>query len=111
MTGEWDELRLLAEEHVELSRAHNYRLLECLGLYLLAMVAAARGHHDDVAALTDQMTIWATPRRAGLVVRIAAQARMLDALGRRGFEAAYRHATAITPAGERADHLPQPLGG
>ena len=38
MTGEWDELRPLAAEHVQLCRTHNHRLLECLGLYLLAML-------------------------------------------------------------------------
>ena len=109
MTGEWDDLRSLAEEHVEMCRAHNYRLLECLGLYLLAMLAAVRGDHDEVRPITDRMTMWATPRRAGLVLRIAAQARMLDALGRGDFEDAYRHATVITPAGELATHVPHAL--
>jgi DNA-binding CsgD family transcriptional regulator len=109
MTGEWDEVRPLAEEHVELCRSRNYRLLECMGLYLLAMLAAARGDHDAVTALTDRMTMWATPRGAGLVVRIAAQAKMLDALGRGDFDDAYRYATTITPAGELATHVPHAL--
>jgi len=59
--------------------------------------------------LTDQMTRWATPRRAGLVVRLAAQARTLSALGHGDFEAAYQHAAAITPAGELAGHVPHAL--
>lgn len=109
ITGEWDDLRALAEEHVELCRAHNYRLLECLGLYLLAMLAAARGDHEATRALTDRMTVWATPRRAGLVLRLAAQALVLDALGRGDFEEAYRHVTTITPAGELATHVPHAL--
>ncbi|WP_330186109.1 LuxR family transcriptional regulator [Dactylosporangium sp. AC04546] len=109
MTGEWDEMRTLAEEHVALCRTHDYRLLECIGLYLLAMPAAARGEHDTVKRLTDRMTMWATPRRAGLVSRIAAQAMLTDALGRGDFEEAYRHATVITPAGELADHVPHAL--
>ncbi|WP_214109104.1 helix-turn-helix domain-containing protein, partial [Acrocarpospora catenulata] len=109
MTGEWDELRALAEEHVTLCRAHNYRLLECLGLYLLAMLAAAHGDHDATKALTDRMTVWATPRRAGLVLRIAAQALMLDALGRGDFEDAHRHGRTITPAHELAEHVPHAL--
>jgi DNA-binding CsgD family transcriptional regulator len=108
-TGEWDEMRALAEEHVALCRLHNYRLLECLGLYLLAMRAAARGDHDATRALTDRMTVWATPRRAGLVLRLAAQSLLLDALGRGDFEEAYRHATTITPAGELATHVPHAL--
>ncbi|GAA2576400.1 LuxR family transcriptional regulator [Dactylosporangium fulvum] len=109
MTGEWDEMRPLAEEHVALCRTHNYRLLECIGLYLLAMLAAARGEHDTVKRLTDRMTMWATPRRAGLVSRIAAQAMLTDALGRGDFEEAYRHATVITPVGELADSVPHAL--
>ncbi|GAA1311579.1 LuxR family transcriptional regulator [Planotetraspora silvatica] len=109
ITGEWDELQALAEEHVELCRLHNYRLLECLGLYLLAMLTAARGDHEATKALTDRMTTWATPRRAGLVQRIAAQALILDALGRGDFEQAYRHTTTITAAGELATHVPHAL--
>ncbi|MER6176741.1 LuxR family transcriptional regulator [Streptosporangium sp. NPDC001681] len=109
ITGEWDELRALAEEHVELCRLHNYRLLECLGLYLLAMLTAARGDYEATKALTDRMTVWATPRRAGLVRRIAAQALILDALGRGDFEEAYRHAMTITAAGELASHVPHAL--
>ncbi|HEY2673488.1 MAG TPA: LuxR family transcriptional regulator [Rugosimonospora sp.] len=109
MTGEWADLGPLAEEHVELCRRHDYRLLECLGLYLLAMLAAARGERDTVTQLTDRMTMWATPRRAGLVLRIAAQAKLLDALGHGDFEEAYRQATAIAPVGELAPHVPHAL--
>ncbi|MER7005346.1 LuxR family transcriptional regulator [Dactylosporangium sp. NPDC000555] len=109
MTGEWEDLRSLAEEHVELCRAHDYRLLECLGLYLLAMLAAARGERDTLKQLTDRMTMWATPRRAVLVLRIAAQAKLLDALGRGDFEEAYRQATAIAPIGELPAHVPHAL--
>jgi DNA-binding CsgD family transcriptional regulator/DNA polymerase III delta prime subunit len=109
MTGEWDEMRPLAEEHVKMCRERDYRLLECLGLYLLAMVAAARGEHEDVQQLTDRMTMWATPRRAGLVLRIAAQARLLDALGRADFDEAYRQAVLIAPVGALAPHVPHAL--
>jgi len=31
MTGEWEELQSLADEHTRLCETHNYRLLECLG--------------------------------------------------------------------------------
>ncbi|GGM62243.1 AAA family ATPase [Dactylosporangium sucinum] len=109
MTGEWDDTRRIAEEHVELCRTHDYRLLECIGLYLLAMLAAAQGHHDQVRQLTDRMTIWATPRRAGLVLRIAGQAKLLDALGRADFEEAYQQALAIAPVGQLAAHVPHSL--
>ncbi len=52
-------------EHVGLCRAHNYRLLECRGLYLQAMVAAARGDDAATRTLTDQMIRWAAPAGSG----------------------------------------------
>jgi Alpha/beta hydrolase family len=44
MTGEWQELQSLADEHIRLCETHNYRLLECIGWYLQAMLPAARGN-------------------------------------------------------------------
>ncbi len=110
MTGEWEALQALADEHISLCRTHNYRLLEFLGgVYLQAMLAAARGDDATTRTLTDQMTRWATPRRIGLILRLAAQARTLSALTRGDFEAAYQSATTITPPGELADHVPHAL--
>jgi DNA-binding CsgD family transcriptional regulator len=109
MTGEWEALQALANEHISLCRTHNYRLLECRGLYLQAMLAAARGDDATTRMLTDQMTRWAIPRRVGVILRLAAQARTLSALTRGDFEAAYQHATTITRPGELADHVPHAL--
>jgi DNA-binding CsgD family transcriptional regulator len=109
MTGEWDVLAALADEHVSLCRAHNYRLLACRGLYLQAMLAAARGDDTATRTLTDQMTRWSAPRRVGAILRLAAQARTLSALGRGDFEGAYQSAVTITRPGELADHVPHAL--
>ncbi len=109
MTGEWEELQSLADEHIRLCETHNYRVLQCIGWYLRAMLAAARGDDATMRMLTDQMTRWAIPRRAGLILRLAAQARTLSALTRGDFEAAYQSATTITPPGELADHVPHGL--
>jgi hypothetical protein len=109
MTGEWEMLEALAREHVSLCQAHNYRLLECRGLYLQAMLAAARGDDAATKTLTDQMTRFASPRRVGAILRLAAQARTLSALTSGDFEAAYQHATTITRPGELADHVPHAL--
>jgi DNA-binding CsgD family transcriptional regulator len=109
MTGEWETLEALAREHVSLCRAHNYRLLECRGLYLQAMLAAARGDDAATKTLTDQMTRFASPRRVGAILRLAAQARTLSALASGDFETAYQHATTITRPGELADHVPHAL--
>ena len=109
LTGEWDVAQTLAEEHVGLCRAHNYRLLESRGLYLQAMLAAARGDDATSRTLTDQMTRWAIPRQAGSSLRLATQARALSALTRGDFEAAYQAVTTITRPGELADHVPHAL--
>jgi DNA-binding CsgD family transcriptional regulator len=109
MTGEWEVLQELASEHVGLCRAHNYRLLECRGLYLQALLAAARGEHEATRVLTDQITRFASPRRVGAILRLAAQARTLSALTHGDFEAAYQHAVTITRPGELADHVPHAL--
>jgi DNA-binding CsgD family transcriptional regulator len=109
MTGEWEASRALASEHLSLCRAHNYRLLECRGLYLQAMLAAVRGDDAATRTLTDQMTRWAIPRRVGVISRLAAQARTLSALASGDFEAAYQHAITITRPGELADHVPHAL--
>jgi DNA-binding CsgD family transcriptional regulator len=109
MTGEWEMLETLAREHVSLCRDHNYRLLECRGLYLQAMLAAARGDDTATRTLTDQMTRFASPRRVGAILRLAAQARTLSALSGGDFETAYQHATTITRPGELADHVPHAL--
>jgi DNA-binding CsgD family transcriptional regulator len=109
LTGEWDEVQSLADEHIRMCETHNYRLLRCIGWYLQAIVAAARGDDAAMRMLTDQMTRWATPRRAGVVVRLAAQARMLSALSHGDFETAYQHAITITQPGELADHEPHAL--
>jgi DNA-binding CsgD family transcriptional regulator len=109
MTGEWDTGQALADEHVRLCRTHNYRLLECLGLYLQAMLAAARGDDATTRMLTDQMTRWAAPRRVGATLRLAAQARTLAALTRGDFEAAYQSAITITRPGELAGYVPHAL--
>ena len=98
MTGEWEELRSLADEHTRMCETLDYRLLECVGWYLQAMLAAARGDDATMRMLTDQMTRWAIPRRVGLVVRLAAHARMLSALSRGDFEAAYQHRDHHHPA-------------
>lgn len=50
------------------------------------------------------MTEWAAPRRIGQADAAAHHVRSLAELGRGDFEAAYRHATAISPAGVLAPH-------
>ncbi|MEN3357750.1 MAG: hypothetical protein V7637_1732 [Mycobacteriales bacterium] len=107
--GEWDTLTELCEEGLSLCDTHQYRMLMWPGLFMQAMVAAARGDDSQVNALTDEMIRWATPRRVGSVRAYAAHARTLSALGRGDYEDAYQHASAVSPPGTLASHVPQAL--
>nr|WSY48996.1 AAA family ATPase [Streptomyces sp. NBC_00886] len=107
--GEWDELETQAAQGRGLGEAHNYQLLSTEFLYQRALVAAARGDETATKALTDEMTLWATPRGVGSYLSCASHARTLAALGRGRFEDAYRHACSISRAGELASHVPPAL--
>ncbi|MCX4909298.1 AAA family ATPase [Streptomyces sp. NBC_00878] len=107
--GEWDELETQAAQGRDLGEAHSYQLLSTEFLYQRALVAAARGDEKATRALTDEMTLWATPRGVSSYLSCASHARALAALGRGRFEDAYRHACAISRAGELASHVPPAL--
>jgi DNA-binding CsgD family transcriptional regulator len=108
-SGQWGELECLVDEGLDLCDRHGYRLLARHGRFLRALLAAARG--DEVLALATvrEMTDWARSRHAGLIEHYAANVGALAALGRGDFDAAYRFATAITPAGTIAVHAPHAL--
>jgi DNA-binding CsgD family transcriptional regulator len=106
--GRWDEVQTLTAESLELCRTHNYRLLRWPGLFLQALVAAARG--DDAGRqAVEEMTRWATPRRVGVVAWYGWHVRTLAALSRGEFDEAYRCATMVSPAGRLAAHTPHAL--
>jgi DNA-binding CsgD family transcriptional regulator len=107
--GQWDQAQELAEEGLELSLAHGYPLLTWSFRYRQALIAAARGAYDGAHTLTDEMLRWAAPRRIGLAGLAAHHARSVAAQGRGDFEDAYQHATAISPAGVLASHVPLAL--
>lgn len=109
LAGQWDEVVQVCDEGLRLCEAHSYRLLAWPGLFLQALLAAARGDDTQTRALTDEMTRWASPRRVGSVQSYASHAKALAALGRGDFEDAYQHATAVSPAGVLASHVPHAL--
>ena len=49
---------------------------------------------------------WSEPRRARAVAEYGFHAKALAALGRRDFDEAYQYATAMSPAGTLAPHVP-----
>jgi DNA-binding CsgD family transcriptional regulator len=108
-TGRWDELGQLTGEALALCDTHHYQLTRCVGLFLQALVAGARGDEETSTALADEMTRWATPRRIGAVTMYAAHIRTMAALSRGDFDAAFRHASQVSPAGQLAAHAPGAL--
>ena len=109
-SGQWDDALERVAEGLDLCARHGYQLQAWHGKFLRALIAAARGDHAGAAAAAEEMTGWADPRHSGLVRHHALQVGALDALGRGDFDAAYRFATSITPAGEFASHAPHALG-
>ncbi|MFK0112664.1 ATP-binding protein [Streptomyces sp. NPDC091217] len=107
--GAWDELRTQADQGRRLGEAHSYQLMSAEFRYQQALVAAARGDEATVRALTDEIVLWARPRGVGAQLSCASHARALAALGRGRFDDAYRHACAVSPAGELASHRPVAL--
>ncbi len=108
-TGRWGELGKRAEEALMLCEQHGLGLYVPILRYQQALLAAVRGEDGQVRALTDELSLWAAARGAGLVTAFARHARGLAAIGRGDFEEAYQHAAAISPPGVLAEHAPQAL--
>ena len=109
LAGQWDQAQELADEGLELSLARGYPLLTWSFRYRQALIAAACGAYDRAHTLTDEMLRWAAPRRIGQADLAAHHVGSVAALGRGDFEDAYQHATAISPAGVLASHVPLAL--
>ncbi|WP_433199676.1 AAA family ATPase [Dactylosporangium sp. CS-047395] len=96
--GQWDEAEAMAREGLDLATAHRYHLLEGQHRVSLAYIAAGRGNAEP-ARILDEVTTWAAPRRVGMTHESAGHTRVLMALGRGDYEAAYAQASRITPPG------------
>jgi DNA-binding NarL/FixJ family response regulator len=107
--GRWDEVLDLTSEGLEHCAGHDYRLLSWPGVFLRALVAAARGDDPTAGALAAEMSGWAAPRRAGIVETYACHTRTLRALGHGDFGEAYRQARSVSPPGVFASHAPHAL--
>ena len=108
-TGQWEQVTQVTEEGLMLCQTHDYRLLAWPGIFLQALLAAARGDQDTTEALAVRMAGWATPRGVCSVQNYAWHVLAIAALGRADFEDAYRHAAAVSPAGVLASHVPHAL--
>lgn len=109
LSGQWDEALELAREGVELSRRHGCRRSsEILRGYVRPLILAVR---SDSGALTEVagLASWAEQHGIGEATTFANQVRTLSAAGSGDFEAAYHHATAISPAGILPRYTPHAL--
>jgi DNA-binding CsgD family transcriptional regulator len=107
--GRWDEVLDLTSEGLEHCAANDYRLLSWPGVFLRALVAAARGDGPTAIGLAAEMSGWAAPRHVGVVETYACHTRALLALGCGEFEEAYRQASLVSPPGAFASHAPHAL--
>jgi DNA-binding CsgD family transcriptional regulator len=108
LAGTWDDVLATSAEASALGQEYGYPLLAGMSLSYQALVAAARGEHDQARALTSQLASWGGPRRVLILTQRAGHARALDAAGRGDFEVAYENAATVAPPGT-LDYAPEGL--
>jgi DNA-binding CsgD family transcriptional regulator/tetratricopeptide (TPR) repeat protein len=109
LSGQWEEAQRLARAAEEMCEARGYQLLRWNAHAVRTFLAAARGDAALAQALADEMIRWAAPRGVRHLQTGARYACVLAALAQSDFEAAYHHATKISPAGQLASHQPYAL--
>ncbi|MFF4761565.1 AAA family ATPase [Streptomyces sp. NPDC001292] len=110
LTGAWDEAQQLVDEGRLLSEA-GYPFFTWYLEFVQALLHGVRGETEAGEALAERMLRWSTRRGVGAAAVLAHQARTVVCLGRGDYEAAYRHATALTPAGALAPYTAHALWG
>jgi DNA-binding NarL/FixJ family response regulator len=106
LTGRWDEADELAREGQHICATTGFSFFTWYFLYNQALIAAGRGHTDDAYTLADEITHWATPRGVTSAARVAHHPRTLAAAAQGDFEAAFRHASALSPPGVLPAYVP-----
>ena len=99
----------LAAEGLSVSEERGGRFFGWYFRYQQALLAAAQGRFDTSRALAGQIIGWAGPRGARTPQVWARHPLVLADLGEGDFESAYQHATAMSPAGTLAWHVPHCL--
>ena len=107
--GEWAEAAELAAEGLRVSEERGGRFFGWYFRYHQALLAAVQGRFDTSRALAGQIIGWAGPRGVRTAQVFAHQPLVLTDLGQGDFESAYQHATAMSPAGILASHVPHCL--
>ncbi|MFF5550363.1 helix-turn-helix transcriptional regulator [Streptomyces olivaceoviridis] len=106
--GRWEEAERLADEGLTLAKGHGYTFVTWFFYLHKALLAAVRG---DVEAdrWADELTRVTTARKAHGAARTAHHPRALTAAGRGDWEAAYQHASRLSPAGRLAPYTSHAL--
>lgn len=107
--GEWGEAAELAAEGLRVSEERGGRFFGWYFRYHQALLAAVEGRFDTSRALAGQIIGWAGPRGARAAQFWAHHPLVLADLGQGDYESAYQHATAMSPAGTLASHVPHCL--
>ncbi|MER5771626.1 AAA family ATPase [Streptomyces sp. NPDC001985] len=110
LSGAWEEGQQLVTEGAALCET-GYPFFSWYFQYNQVLLHGARGETEAGDALAGRMLSWAARRGVGGAAAFAHQARTLVCLGGGDYAAAYRHATALTPAGTLAPYRAHALWG
>ena len=91
LTGDWDGALRIADEGLEYTDRHHYRLLGGFLKYSQAMIAAARGDEGTARGIAADLASWGAPNRIGFVMQLSAHVNALADLTRGDFDAGYGH--------------------
>ncbi|MEU4173467.1 AAA family ATPase [Streptomyces sp. NPDC026665] len=108
-TGQWETLAELANEGVKVCDDHGYRFFVWYFRYMRSLHATVRGDHVASQTMTDELIRWSAVRSARGVEWFAVHPRVLNYIGQRDYEAAFREATRYNPPGTIASHIPHAM--
>jgi DNA-binding CsgD family transcriptional regulator len=106
--GRWEEAERLADEGLKLCVEHGYDFTTWFYSLHKALLAAVRGD-PEVHRWTDELVRVTSTRKARGAELTAQHPRALAAAGRGDWEAAYQHASRLSPAGRLAPHTSHAL--
>lgn len=106
LIGRWDEAEELANEGQRVSLENGYPFFNWYFLYNRAILAAGRGRAEEAYSLADEITHWALPRGVASAAAFAQHPRALAAFAQGDFDAAFRHASVMSPPGVLAPYVP-----
>jgi DNA-binding NarL/FixJ family response regulator len=107
--GRWDEAEQLAKDGIRICDSRGYQLPGQSLRYARAIVAAVRGEEEVARELSSGLARWAAATGAGQFEYYSRHVNTLLAIGRGDFDAAYRHACSISPAGVLRFRVPVAL--